>query len=701
MPSDVKRKLAAIMFTDIAGYTSQMSKDEAIAINLLNKKESILKPLIDTHNGTYVKSTGDGSLSYFNSAVDAAMCAKKFQESIYDDKTLNVRVGVHLGDTIFEDGDIRGDGVNIASRLESMSTEGGVFISKEVHDQLVNQKDFEGISLGLQNMKGVGRLIEVFGLKGKKLQEPIPNEYQKNEVEIHKDVKIPSLAIIPLKNRGSDEDIFYAYGISADLIKDCSGAGLIRVESLDRIEKIDNYNQLDIKDLASELSVRYILTGSLWKMKEIFQLSIELYDTKASKVLWSDRWQENWSNLSDIQNKLSDNITKVMNKTIIGKSNVVSSPEAYEYYLRGKHKYENRSNVEEIKIAQKLLSKSIELDENLIKARLVLGWSYYHSGDIENAINIYEIALEQARKTNQKPELSICLRRLGALYTDLTDDIRKSLDYTKKSLVIAEEIDDKVLICRCLNYKANLFSRLDYYLEALDCHTQTLELRKKIDQDSLCKSYHNIGHYYLWNVPNYRKALEYFNLSLDESHKVDDNEGIAFSLSAIAFANWLLGHYQEALKFWEESYNLFKKLGNKIHAAEQLIWTSIMHKELNHLDKSMDIIEKCSKIYEKVDSKNHKFAALATFCYIRKKLGLKYDISELEEYLTMMMKDKRVLHFVDWYFLYQITGNKEHLIFAYNRLNKISERVDSKLQKELFIYPMSKAIVKEWKNLNN
>ena len=106
MSSTTERKLAAIMFTDIAGYTAQMSKDEAIAINLLNKKESVLKPLIKKHNGTYVKSTGDGSLSHFNSAVDATMCAKKLQESIYDDKDLNVRVGVHLGDTIFEDGDI-------------------------------------------------------------------------------------------------------------------------------------------------------------------------------------------------------------------------------------------------------------------------------------------------------------------------------------------------------------------------------------------------------------------------------------------------------------------------------------------------------------------------------------------------------------------------------------------------------------------
>ena len=157
----IERKLAAIMFTDIAGYTAQMSKDEAVAISLLNKKESILKPLILEHNGTYVKNTGDGSLSHFNSAVDAATCAKRLQESIYDDKDLNVRVGVHIGDIVFKDGDVFGGGVNVASRLESIAPAGGVCVSKSVYEELSNQDGFDGVELGLQSLKGVGRVIEV------------------------------------------------------------------------------------------------------------------------------------------------------------------------------------------------------------------------------------------------------------------------------------------------------------------------------------------------------------------------------------------------------------------------------------------------------------------------------------------------------------------------------------------------------------
>jgi class 3 adenylate cyclase len=410
-------------------------------------------------------STGDGSLSHFNSAVDAATCAKRFQESIYDDKDLNVRVGVHLGDTIFEKGDIRCDGVNIASRLESMAVEGGVFVSKEVHDQLTNQKEFEGVSLGLQSLKGVGRLIEVYGLKGNKISEPNPNEYQDNKIDKHSDDEVPSIAIIPFDNKGqkedafyaygisadlisdcssaglirvaglkettyddkdmnirvgihigdivfkdgdvfgggvnvasrlesiapaggvcvsksvydelsnqddfdgielglqslkgvgrlievfglkgdlltepkpsdyqdnkidkhsddevpsiaiipfdnkgADEDVFYAYGISADLITDCSSAGLIRVAGLNDIEKLD-YRNLKYDELSKNLFVRYISTGTLWKMGDMFQLSIELYDTKDKKVVWSDRWQENWDNLPTIKSSLSDGLLKAL-----------------------------------------------------------------------------------------------------------------------------------------------------------------------------------------------------------------------------------------------------------------------------------------------------------------------------------------------------------------------------------------------------
>ena len=172
--------------------------------------------------------------------------------------------------------------MNVASRLESIAPKGGVCVSKNVYDELLNQDDFDGVELGLQSLKGVGRLVEVFGLKGEKLNEPNPDKYQDNKVAIHSDDEVPSIAIIPFKNKGADEDVFYAYGISADLISDCSGAGLIRVASLSDIEKLD-YGNLNNSELSEKLLVRYVAQGTLWKMGDMFQLSVELMTPKIRK----------------------------------------------------------------------------------------------------------------------------------------------------------------------------------------------------------------------------------------------------------------------------------------------------------------------------------------------------------------------------------------------------------------------------------
>ena len=130
MSSTTERKLAAIMFTDIAGYTAQMSKDQDIALSMLDTKRKALKPLIQKHKGTLIKEMGDGTLSHFSSAIDATNCSLDLQKSLKDNNDLNIRIGVHLGDTSFRDNDVFGDGVNIASRLENLAEPGTILISQ-------------------------------------------------------------------------------------------------------------------------------------------------------------------------------------------------------------------------------------------------------------------------------------------------------------------------------------------------------------------------------------------------------------------------------------------------------------------------------------------------------------------------------------------------------------------------------------------
>ena len=223
------------MFTDIAGYTEAMSKSEQKALEMLRRKRKIIRPLIDEHKGVYVKEIGDGTLSYFESGYDASKCAVQLQKDLKDDRELNLRVGIHIGDIIFEDEDVYGEGVNVASRLESMAPVGGVFVSNHVYDELINKEEFEGVSLGLQSLKGLGRLIEVYALVDEDLIAPNPTDYQESQVQVHSDDEVPSVAIIPFRNKGKEEEEFYAYGICSELISDVSSAGLIRVASLEKI----------------------------------------------------------------------------------------------------------------------------------------------------------------------------------------------------------------------------------------------------------------------------------------------------------------------------------------------------------------------------------------------------------------------------------------------------------------------------------
>ena len=172
------------------------------------------------------------------------------------------------------------------------------------------------------------------------------------------------------------------------MVSDCSSAGLIRVASLERVEELVD---LPIEEKAKQLDVRYITSGTLWKMNDMFQLSIELYDTKESKIVWSDRWQEGWDNLPSIKGNLSDGLLKALDtQPKLEKKIETTNIEAYEYYLKGIYTFEKKESIQDDKIAQGLLQKSIELDNNLIDAKLWLAWSHVNTIDFDKAMEIYE-----------------------------------------------------------------------------------------------------------------------------------------------------------------------------------------------------------------------------------------------------------------------------------------------------------------------
>jgi tetratricopeptide (TPR) repeat protein len=673
-----------------------MSKDEAVAISLLNKKESVLKPLIAKHNGTYVKSTGDGSLSHFNSAVDAATCAKRFQESIYDDKDLNVRVGVHLGDTIFEKGDIRGDGVNIASRLESMAVEGGVFVSKEVHDQLSNQKEFEGVSLGLQSMKGVGRLIEVYGLKGDKLSEPKPSEYEDNKIDKHSDDEVPSIAIIPLKNKGDDKDIFYAYGISADLITDCSSAGLIRVATLANIEKIKDYNELQTEELASKLFVRYIAEGTLWKMDDMFQLTVELYDTKESKVVWSDRWQEKWDNITTIKGNLSDGLLKALDmKSLVEEKSETTNPEAYEFYLKARHKYEKRENIDDTEIARGLLQKSIELDDNLIAAKNLLGHTYHDMSDYDKAMAIYTTTFKQAEELGNKLGMGDSLNSIGWIYK-LKSDYDKALDYFTRSLKISEELGDKRGMEMNLGGIGVVYDEKGDIDKSLGYFTRSLKISEELDiKDKIRWNLDCIGWIYFEKGDN-DKALDYYTRSLNIKEEIGGKDEMGMCLYSIGWMHYHKGDYDKALDCYVRSLKIREELGDKHGIGHCLGNIGIIYIIKTDYKKAIECLEKSLSIHKEIEI-GCPFPLYATiYLYLTyKNIGEKYDVENIHK---LIKKTENIVFELNLR-LYELLEDTSYLETAYNQIQKKASAMEEDVKAKFLSYPIPKAIVEEWEKV--
>ena len=696
-----ERQLAAIMFTDIAGYTESMSKNENLAMTVLKRKRSIIHPLINQNNGVFVKEMGDGTLSYFNSAIDAVSSAVKLQELTYDEQHLNLRIGVHLGDILIDGKDVFGEGVNIASRLESLSPAGGVCVSKNVYDELENKDEFNGTSLGLQSLKGVGRLIEVYALIGDKLQEPDISKYKETEVKKHTDDEVPSIAIIPFANKGPEEDVFYAFGISADLISDCASAGLIRVASLTDIEKLD-YKTLDTIDISQKLDSRYIAQGTLWKMGELFQLSVELYDAKQKKVLWSDRWQEKWENLPDIKSCLSDGLLKALDADSRSVEEVHSSnPKAYELYLKSKQifssDFDGYSENNKVLISQsfELIKKAIELDEENLEYKIWNAQLLSKKAEYENAITYINKILEKASERDDSKILASSYNLLSSIYYD-TGNYLKSIDSNKNAI--------------------------KYYTE--DNNQNSLFLTKnRLGGIMHAQGFHD-------------KALEIFEDALEIAEKLEYESGSVRILANLAVVHSSKGDFEKAFTLTKKARALAKDSNSQISYVHIDFNESHWNYEIGEFDKAMDMLDHLEKKLEdsegdayqnlvsyvkgsclfskgdyntskqlffkrinELELHNNKKMLLANFVYYSLSLKrLDEDFDKLKLYKIIEENEDEISYELNLR-LYELLGEESYLIKAYNQVLNLSKQMNGDLKNTFSNYHIQKSIFENYEIL--
>lgn len=393
-----KRELAAIMFTDIAGYTALMQENEAEAMKLRNRQRVVLENLIPAHNGRILQTFGDGTLAAFPSALDAVNCAVKIQFELQTEPACPLSVGIHTGDITYDKDDVYGDGVNVASRIESVSTAGGVFISDKVYDEIKNQPSLPSVSMGTFEFKNVTRPVEVFVLtcSGLKVPESIDAEGKlKNMAEV--------VAVLPFANMSSDPDNeYFSDGISEEILN-----ALTRVRGLQVVARTSSFSfkgkNEDMREIGRKLGATSLIEGSVRKAGNKVRITAQLINTSDGTHYWSETYDRELNDIFAIQDEISLAIAhKLENQfsNVHAPTHLVTpatkSIEAYEIYLKCVYKLSYAPTRElQLEVINEL-EKAISLDPDFAKALALLADTYVTTGvwDLINPVEAYSKAKE-------------------------------------------------------------------------------------------------------------------------------------------------------------------------------------------------------------------------------------------------------------------------------------------------------------------
>ncbi|MGY3589756.1 TolB-like protein/class 3 adenylate cyclase/tetratricopeptide (TPR) repeat protein [Bradyrhizobium sp. USDA 4341] len=385
-PIDAERKLVAIFAADVEGYSRLMGADEVSTLRDLTERRAILDELIASHRGRIANTAGDSVLAEFGSAVDAIQCAVEAQAALAGanvplppERHINFRIGIHVGDVMVKGGDLFGDGVNIAARLQAIASAGGTCISSVAYDQVRKILPLAFTDLGAQRVKNIEEAVRAYAVTskgattadtarfatalGSNSSLPLPDK--------------PSIAVLPFQNMSGDpEQEYFADGIVEDII-----TALSRFKSLFVIARNSSFTfkgkAVDIKKVGQELGVRYVLEGSIRKAGGRVRITGQLIDAASGAHLWADKFDGSLEDVFDLQDRITMSVVAAIAPKVDqaeierSKRKLTEKLDAYDYYLRGLAVVEGATK-DENEEALRLFYKAIEIDANFALAHAML-----------------------------------------------------------------------------------------------------------------------------------------------------------------------------------------------------------------------------------------------------------------------------------------------------------------------------------------
>lgn len=551
------RQLAAIMFTDIVGYTALMGNDEKKAFELLSKNREIQKPIIEQYNGRWIKELGDGVMASFHTASDAVNAAIKIQQACNAAKKFRLKIGIHMGEVVFENDDVYGDGVNIASRIETLGVGSSILISKSIRDQVKNNAEFQIVSLGSFEFKNIGEAVEVFAIANPGFVVPRPEDMRgklktlprqkskkgiliaaiavvivaallifKNSIFSKKTqaVTIKSLAILPFENLQNDSTLFFlSDGIPENLINRLSAYPEVKVFARSATFGLADTTR-SIVSLRRLLNADVVLTGRLQKKNNAYFLNCELVDAVSQNLLWGNKYELTSDDISRVEDSIIISLMNPLQIALVNNAKAVQknkepNPAAYAEYLKGRH-LSYGSTPEESEKALSHFREAIRIDPKYAAAyaaianeKIVQG--LFSTASKKEIVDEARTAIEAAKALD--PGLADIYTSEGALKFYYDWDWEGAINSYKKAL----KLDPG---------NATIYIRYSTTLADLGRHKEALPLADKaveLDPVSI-SSLHNLG---------------WVNLLAGNDKKSTDAFGKALELHP----NWVWGYIKKAL----------------------------------------------------------------------------------------------------------------------------------------------------------
>jgi adenylate cyclase len=559
------------MFTDIVGYTSLMGKSERQTLEILDKNRAIHKPIIERYNGTFIKELGDGIMASFNTASEAVHAAISIQEECKALNTFQLRIGLHLGEIVFEDGDVFGDGVNIAARIQGAAEPNTIYMSESVHQNVSNKEGIETVFVGSHNLKHVSSTVRLYQVRKepqKKISEPSYNRVKNGHA-------LQSIAVLPFTNMSNDPgQEYFCDGISEEIIDTLAPLDNLRVIARTSTFSFKGKN-LDVREIGKTLGANALLEGSVRKSGDQLRITTKLLSVSNGSYLWTNRYDRKLEDVFAIQEDIATSVaTELKGYLSKGEKEQIQPQKtelaAYEFYLKGRQLY-SQTDMPNAKI---MFEKALSIDPKYSPACAALAnthcflydWWGAHQSDLEAAEEL------SSRALSLSPNMAICHVSYGFTQAHLGNFTEAEIAFKEAIRINPKSFDAYYSYARILFSKGQFEQAAEMFQQAANARLedfQSLALLSQVLRD--------LG------SDKADQALTDAGTRIDRQLDLNPSDMRALSLGSSVFFH--MGQEEKAFKMIEKAIGLYPE------ELTVLFNGACMFANAGEKDKAFDLLE--------------------------------------------------------------------------------------------------------------